>query len=235
MSDALRDVMLGWLLNWCNCPDKGLHGAERARVEEARRAAGEGASALFGATRQDLERALDDALAEFPDLCPDVPEERRLRMAARLARVLEGDRLRHLLGGPVYTAPPARSRRTLWTEDVEAVPEQADLEEEDLEEDGELEAEAMPAEDLDEVAADVGFDAPSAEPAGDIRPAEPEQPIEQTEPSVAPAGNLPPPGPPRHLATDDTSWGPLWGPDPEASPQEEYSPGPRPDAAPDIG
>ena len=224
MDGELRDVMLGWLLNWCNCPDKGLNGSQRARVEVARAAAGEGAGALFGATRHDLERALDEALAEFPELCPDVPEERRLRVAARLARVLEGDRLRHLLGGPVYTAPPARARRSMWAEDDEVVPEQADAEDEDLE-DEDLEDEDLEDEDLE----DEGGEMEAAEP------------VEAADEGVeASAGAHAAPGPaegaaPRHLAADATSWGPLWGPEPATGGEEERSPGPRPDVTSDIG
>lgn len=212
MDDGLRDVMLGWLLNWCNCPDKGLHGTERARVEAARAAADEGAGALFGATRQDMERALDEALAEFPELCPDVPEERRLRVAARLARVLEGDRLRHLLGGPMYTAPPARTRRSMWNEVDEAAPEQAEAEEENPEED----------------------DGP--EGGDEVETAETAEPMTAVEESEEAARVQPPAegAAPRHLATDATSWGPLWGPEPAASGEEERSPGPRADVTWDI-
>lgn len=215
MDGDLRDVMLGWLLNWCNCPDKGLHGEARERVEAAKEAAGDGASALFGATRQDMERALDEALAEFPELCPDVPEERRLRMAARLARVLEGDRLRHLLGGPVYTAPPARVRRNSWIDEDDALPGPGPLDEEneeaiDEERDDELDEE-LTAEEAEVVEDEIA--APAAElPAV--------SPVEGS-PDVAPA--------PRHLAAGDTLWGPLWGPEPEAG-----TPGPRAEASVEV-
>jgi hypothetical protein len=89
---ALTQVMLGWLLNWANCPDRGLNSAKRAEAAHARRAAAEGVSVLSAATQESLTAALDEALDRFPVLCPDVPEERRLRMAARLARILASDR-----------------------------------------------------------------------------------------------------------------------------------------------
>ncbi|GAC1374120.1 MAG: hypothetical protein NVSMB32_17420 [Actinomycetota bacterium] len=92
----LAQVMLGWLLNWASCPDRGLSGPHRKVAAAAREAAAEGVAALASATAQDLRLALDAALTQFPNLCPDVPEERRLRMAARLARVLEGDRTQWL-------------------------------------------------------------------------------------------------------------------------------------------
>lgn len=89
---ALIQVMLGWLLNWANCPERGLNSAKRAEAAHARRAAADGVAALAAATQEGLTAALDGALERFPVLCPDVPEERRLRMAARLARILESDR-----------------------------------------------------------------------------------------------------------------------------------------------
>ena len=95
MEDGLVRVMLGWLLNWCNCPDRKLSSGRKQEVITAKRAAGDETGRLFRASKADLAAALDQALGKFPDLCPDVPEERRLRMAARLARVLEGDRLSH--------------------------------------------------------------------------------------------------------------------------------------------
>ena len=93
MDPTLSKVILGWLLNWANCPDRGLSASRKDEVKAARLAAADGAGVLSFATKDDLSAALDEALRQFPALCPDVPEERRLRMAARLARVLEGDRV----------------------------------------------------------------------------------------------------------------------------------------------
>jgi hypothetical protein len=101
----LPQVILGWLLNWCNCPDRGLSAAQRAQAAAARGAAADRASVLAASTKEDLSAALDQALAGFPALCPDVAEERRLRMVARLARVLEGDRLPGALINPPDAAP----------------------------------------------------------------------------------------------------------------------------------
>jgi hypothetical protein len=89
----LVQVITGWLLTWCNCPERGLPGGRRAEVQAARRAASEGAGVLAAASKEELVAALDRALSSFPALCPDVPEERRLRIVAHLARVLEGGRL----------------------------------------------------------------------------------------------------------------------------------------------
>jgi hypothetical protein len=93
MDPSLPNVMLGWLLNWASCPEARLSSARKAEAAAARLAASEGMSLLGGATKEDLAAALDEALRQFPNLCPDVPEERRLRMAARLARILQGDRI----------------------------------------------------------------------------------------------------------------------------------------------
>lgn len=108
----LTQVILGWLLNWANCPDRGLSTARRAEVSAARAAAADGVGILSASSRDELHLALEQALRHFPDLCPDVPEERRLRMAARLARILEGDRtllLAQAGGANVPPAPPAPS------------------------------------------------------------------------------------------------------------------------------
>lgn len=93
MDPGLPKVILGWLLNWASCPEAKLNSSRRAEAAEARLAAAEGVGALSAATKEDLAKALDQALSAFPSLCPDVPEERRLRMAARLARIFEGDRI----------------------------------------------------------------------------------------------------------------------------------------------
>ena len=93
MDPGLPTVILGWLLNWANCPEARLGGQRKAEAAAARQAAGDGLAVLSTATKQDLAQALDEALRRFPALCPDVPEERRLRMAARLARIFEGDRI----------------------------------------------------------------------------------------------------------------------------------------------
>ena len=53
-----------------------------------------------------MAAALDEALRQFPLLCPDVPEERRLRMAARLARILQGDRVAWALQAEGTQNPP---------------------------------------------------------------------------------------------------------------------------------
>jgi hypothetical protein len=85
--------MLGWLLNWASCPEAKLNSSRKAEFAAARLAASEGLGILGAATKDDMAAALDEALRLFPTLCPDVPEERRLRMAARLARILQGDRV----------------------------------------------------------------------------------------------------------------------------------------------
>jgi hypothetical protein len=104
MDRELPQVILGWLLSWANCPDRGLNGGQRARASAARKAASDGTAVLLSATKQDLAEALESAVGQFAKLCPDVDEERRLRMVARLARIFEGDRL-HLLVD-VDSAPP---------------------------------------------------------------------------------------------------------------------------------
>jgi hypothetical protein len=98
----LVQVITGWLLTWCNCPERGLRGSRRAEAQAARKAASEGAGVLAAASKEDVVAALDRALSAFPALCPDVPEERRLRIVAHLARVLEGGHLPASLaaGGP---------------------------------------------------------------------------------------------------------------------------------------
>ncbi|MGH2717529.1 MAG: hypothetical protein ACRDJU_02975 [Actinomycetota bacterium] len=101
--DDLTQVILGWLLNWCNCPDRGLTSAGRAQVRSARAAAVERAGVLGLVSKEELAAGLDRALRGFPELCPDVPEERRLRMVAHLARILEGG---HFPPG-VTDGPPA--------------------------------------------------------------------------------------------------------------------------------
>lgn len=88
--DDLTQVILGWLLNWCNCPERGLNSAQRGQARAARAAAGDRAGVLGMVTREELAAGLDRALRNFPTLCPDVPEERRLRIVAHLARILEG-------------------------------------------------------------------------------------------------------------------------------------------------
>ena len=93
MDAQLPIVILGWLLNWANCPQVRLSGQGKKEAAAARQAAGDGLGVLSSATKEDLAQALDEALRRFPALCPDVPEERRLRMAARLARIFEGDRV----------------------------------------------------------------------------------------------------------------------------------------------
>lgn len=92
MDDILQKVILGWLLTWCNCPERGLSPLLKAEAAAAREAAAEGVSALREASKEDLDGALGRAMRAFPALCPDIPEERRQRMAARLARILEGAR-----------------------------------------------------------------------------------------------------------------------------------------------
>jgi hypothetical protein len=104
----LPNVILGWLLTWANCPDRGLSASQRADAAAARQAAAEGAGALSSATKQDLAQALDQALRQFPVLCPDVGEERRLRMAAMLARILEGDHAHIVLREGPAAAPDIR-------------------------------------------------------------------------------------------------------------------------------
>lgn len=104
MDQELPQVILGWLLTWANCPDRGLNSRERATATAARKAAGDGTSVLLSATKQDLADALESAVGQFARLCPDVDEERRLRMVARLARIFEGDRLHVLLDAG--SAPP---------------------------------------------------------------------------------------------------------------------------------
>ena len=104
MESELQQVILGWLLIWANCPERGLNGAERTEVAAARHAAGEGYPVLSSATKADLADALDAALGSFARLCPDVEETRRLRMAAWLSRIFEGDRI-HLLLAPDSVAP----------------------------------------------------------------------------------------------------------------------------------
>lgn len=104
--DDLTQVILGWLLNWCNCPERGLNSAQRGQARAARAAAGERAGVLGQVTKEDLAGGLDRALRSFPELCPDVPEERRLRMVAHLARILEGG---HFPPG-VMDNPPATYR-----------------------------------------------------------------------------------------------------------------------------
>ena len=93
MDASLPNVMLGWLLNWANCPEARLNSTRKAEARAALTAASEGMQILSAASKEDMAAALDEALRLFPTLCPDVPEERRLRMAARLAGILQGDRI----------------------------------------------------------------------------------------------------------------------------------------------
>lgn len=106
MDDALSKVLLGWLLNFASCPEAKLSSARRAEASAAREAAGDGFGVLSSATKEDLAAALDEALRQFPALCPDVPEERRLRMAARIARILQSDRLAWALQAEGFPVPP---------------------------------------------------------------------------------------------------------------------------------
>ncbi|HYR64044.1 MAG TPA: hypothetical protein VET24_15610 [Actinomycetota bacterium] len=107
MDASLPNVILGWLLNWASCPEAKLSSTRKAEAAAARLAATEGIVVLSGATKEDLAAALDQALQQFPRLCPDVPEERRLRMAARLARILQSDRIDWALQEGVAGGAPA--------------------------------------------------------------------------------------------------------------------------------
>ena len=106
MDPSLPNVMLGWLLNWASCPEAKLSSSRKAEAAAARNAASDGLAILGDATKEDMAAALDEALRQFPNLCPDVPEERRLRMAARLARILQGDRVAWALQAEGTQHPP---------------------------------------------------------------------------------------------------------------------------------